>query len=320
MEFAYAGLTLAPDFSPQYRYRLRGLQKDWESAGRSRQAAFTNLPPGNYTLELASADRDGEWGPATALAEIQVRGYLYQSPVFLGVGIGSMGLLALFAHRIRTRTLEREVALVAAERNRIARELHDTVLQSFLGAVPALNRLAASVSDSDSRTQAREAIRQLESSLTDARHTIQGLRSSALVHYSLCDVIRDFASRLTNQTGIQLNFRSTGLPTLDAAVEEQIYRIAVEALRNSVRYSGASYLEVCFQMEADQLTLQVHDDGCGFDPAGVDNSLHFGLTGMRERAASIGASLSIRSWAGLGTSVILKVPINPVSASSNSPK
>ena len=212
---------------------------------------------------------------------------------------------SMFAQSDRQRT-------VREERTRIARELHDTVLQTFLSALMQLGVAVDSLpSDSPVKPRLDRILRLMDQGIEEGRNTIQGLRSP---DSRAADLVRAF-SELQQEIGDQpkIDFRVSVIgpeQPLRSRIASEVYRIGREALVNAFRHSGAKRVELKLEYVGTDLCVSVRDDGCGIDPrvlhAGREG--HWGLAGMRERATRIGARLKVSSSAAHGTEVQLSVP------------
>jgi len=209
-----------------------------------------------------------------------------------------------------------EELTISRERNRLARELHDTLAHSLsavtvqLGAVETLwdqNPHAAKTL----LTQADESARD---GLEEARRALQSLRASPLVDLGLVLALATLANEGSTRAGatLHLELPEDNLTFLESHVEQGIYRIAQEALENSVRHAEAEQIWVTLIHSVDQIELKIEDDGCGFDETKVEEEGHYGLTGMKERASVIGGMLQMESLLGEGTTVQLVVPLRGI--------
>lgn len=222
------------------------------------------------------------------------------------------------SHRIRTRLrgrdrekLKREPNLRLEERlrerNRIARELHDTLFQGLFGASLLLHNAADELpADSPGKVSVDLAVRAIEHVLDDARTALQGLRSDAPGTTNLEQALGALREEFVPAAGVTFRVLVSGRPQpLDPAIQQQIYMIGREAVVNALRHSQATKIDAEIEYLSRRVRLLVRDDGCGINPqilrSGRDS--HWGLLGMRERSAEIGATLRIRSTPGAGTVV-----------------
>jgi len=201
------------------------------------------------------------------------------------------------------------------ERGRIARELHDTLFQGFLGASLVLQgAVEQTPADSPNMTSLSRALRLMHRGIEEGRAALQELRSSANASLSLEEALYGLWDELTPE-GVQFRILVEGQPkALNPAIQEQIYMIGREAVLNALRHSGAAAIEAEVEYSPRRLRVVVRDNGCGIDPQVVRSGrdLHWGLVGMRERAGSVGAQLRIWSRPGAGTEVEISVPIRIV--------
>lgn len=307
----------------RYRYKLDGLDNDWHPAtSDQRLVSYTTLPAGTYTFEVQGATSGGPWTGPRARLRIKILPPWYQTLWFLGACVSTFLLLLWSIYVLRLRELDREfnTALEARvdERTRIARDLHDTLLQSFngalLGFLAVSNLLPARAEEAKQRID--NAIEQASSAITEGRDAVHALRSGVLTTADLAQPIGDFGRELlsgpTNEISPELCVQVEGEPrNLNPMVRDEVYRIAAEALRNAVQHAKARRIEVEIRYDEEQLRLRVRDDGIGIDPAVVDPGRapgHWGLRGMRERAKLVGGTFEVWSKLDSGTEVELSIP------------
>jgi signal transduction histidine kinase len=197
---------------------------------------------------------------------------------------------------------------VLTERSRIARELHDTLMQGFSGITMEMQALSARLPETAERGELNDIIRDAGTCLREARQSIAGLRTARDAGSGLAASIAQHARQMTEAKNVRLKLKlddnARGLP---AGVEYNLLRIAQEAVTNSVKHSGARTIEVSLDTSANVLKLCVKDDGSGMNNSNGQPG-HYGLIGMRERAAQIGAAITIDSEAGRGTLISVLVP------------
>jgi len=320
----FAALTLVDPKSTRFRYRLEGHDDDWQEAVDRRQASYTNLPPGNYRFRVKASNNSGVWNEEGAQLDFSILPAFYQmvwfraACVVLFVGLAWSGFQLRLHMRIRRLHRQFEATLDArvAERTRIARDLHDTLLQRFHGLLLQFQAAFNLLPDrpQQSKQVLAGAIDQVAEAITEGRDTVQGLRTSALEKNNLAESLRALAEGLTNENGhvTAALIEVRGTPQeLHPLVRDETFRIASEALRNAFHHADAKQIEVAIHYDAGRLRLRVRDDGKGIEPevlgAGKKEG-HFGLSGMRERAELVGGKLIVRSNAGAGTEVDFSVP------------
>ncbi len=310
----YAGLSFVAPARVRYRYRLEGFDPKWIEAGARRVAYYTNIPPGRYTFRVLAANNDGVWNETGATLEIRVLPRLWQTWWFRTLLGLAVLLLGYQIYRMRVRSVELRFNAVLAERTRIAREIHDTLAQDIVGISVQLELVARLLSSSvdAARTQLDGARSLVKSSLAEARSSIWNLRSAATGADDLPARIHRAVTQAGDHGSARPRFQVRG--TYRAAppqVEDQLLRVAQEAVNNAARHAGASTIDVTLAYDARAVELSVDDDGRGFiyDPQTFVQGGHFGLQGMRERASEIGGVLRIESQPAKGTRISLRVEI-----------
>jgi signal transduction histidine kinase len=312
--FEYAGLSFVAPSRVRYRYQLEGFDKQWTDAGVRRTAFYTNLPPGNYRFHVQAANNDGLWNEAGADLSFTVRPPFYRTVWFLLLTLAAVASLIFLLYRLRLRRLQSQFSAVLAERTRVAREIHDTLAQSFVGVSVQLElatQLLAHQQVDAARQQLARTSAYVREGIGEARRTIWDLRAATAQN-----TLPTRMSRLAEQfsadgIALQINIGGTYRP-IDPGVENEILRVAQEALTNIARHAQANTASIDLRYDPAQLTLVVTDDGRGFSLNGAgDAPGHFGLQGMRERAAQIGATLSVITAPGQGTRITLNLPLAP---------
>jgi signal transduction histidine kinase/streptogramin lyase len=309
-EFDYAGLSFIAPQKVRYRYKLEGFDKDWTEAGARRTAYYTTIPPGRYTFRVQAANNDGLWSTEGAALTFELRPRFYQTLWFYALLLLAAAALIAIALRRRLRHAEREFNAVLGERSRIAREIHDTLAQGYVGVSVQLEVLSQLLRLNKTEAAAkhldltREIVRD---GLAEARQSIWALRTQDAAETTLPVTLRRQAEAAGGH-GLQASFSIFGAyRPLPPGTEREILRIAQEAIQNVKKHSGAKHLTVQMEYGPTGIALEIRDDGRGFaqgkkidSPAG-----HYGVTGMRERAAAIGGKLEITSEPGAGTTVRL---------------
>ncbi len=312
-QFDYAGLSFTAPLKVRYRYQLEGFDKTWTDAGARRTAYYTNIPPGHYTFRVQAANNDGLWNTTGASFQFELRPHFYQTLWFYLLLLTAIGAGVFLLLKRRLRLAEREFQAVLGERSRIAREIHDTLAQGYVGISVQLEMLAELLRQRkvDAAAKQLDVTRgYVREGLADARQSIWALRTQDSGETTLPVKI----GRLTEAAGgngLTAEFNVFGAyRPLDVEKEREMLRIAQEAIHNVKKHSGARELSVHLKYEPSMVELEVRDDGKGGAEDLKATSLHggFGITGMRERAANIGGTLEVKSEAGEGTTVCLNVP------------
>lgn len=312
LQINYAGLSLRAPEKVRFQYLMEGFDASWVDAGVRRQAFYTNLPPGSYRFRVR-AENDGVPSQSEATWTFAITPAFYQTRWFQLLLMGVAVATATMAWRLRVRQVRSEYSLILVERSRMAREIHDTLLQSLLGVLLRLGDTEETVltSPDTARQQLGRLRQQLEFYIREARQSIRDLRSPLLQTRDLVAALRETGERLVaGRAGFQ--FDATG-PARRAPVriEEHVLRIAQEAISNAVRHGSPTTVRVSLRYDSTSMTLQVEDDGVGFDGSEVtdDSEGHWGITSMRERTAQVEGRLELRTTRGLGTSIELHVPL-----------
>jgi signal transduction histidine kinase/ligand-binding sensor domain-containing protein len=315
LEIDYTALSFVVPQKVRFRYKLEGRDATWEEPGTRRQAFYTDLGPGKYQFRVIACNNDGVWNDAGATLDFIVTPAWYQTNWFriLCVVSGIVILMALHKLRLRqsARTISSRFDERLAERTRMARDLHDTLLQTLQGS-----KLVAdgALKPSTDAIRMRRALEQLSVWLgratQEGRAALNSLRMGTTQTNDLAEAFRRVTENGLIPNSMAVTFSVVGdAREMHPIVRDEIYRIGYEAIRNASAHSSGSRLEVELRYTSD-LALRVSDNGTGIDPAIADAGRdgHFGLQGMRERAARISGKLTIVSSANLGTEIELTVP------------
>jgi signal transduction histidine kinase len=309
VQFEYAALSLSTTSKLRFRHLLDGVDADWVYDANDRRATYANLRAGDYRFRVSTTE-GGEWTEPSLWA-FTVDPPFYMSRWFLLAGGAVLvgGIAA--AARLRVRALRTRYALVIAERARVGREIHDTLLQSLAALGPELEALATSAPsrESDIPSELRRLRRQVDRSVRDARESILELRRHPMGTPRLAESLAQLADDTETRHGVRPTVSVVGRRPDNASpdVDLQLFRIAQEAVANAIRHGHPTRIGISVSYDERQVTLTIADDGCGFDAeaqtsAPRDNE-HFGLVTMRERAEHVGGGLRIESVPGTGTTV-----------------
>lgn len=316
IEVHYTAPSFIKSEQLHFKYKLEGFESEWVDAGSRRTAYYSQLPPGNYSFRVIAGNSDGVWNEAGSTVQIMVSPAFYQTGwfqllCFVVVGCVLWGLYRLrlrqLAARMQTRMEER-----LSERERIARELHDTLLQGFASAYMQLDvandRLGV---DSPAKPLVQRVLNLMNQVSDEGRRAIRSLRSSDSDGITLEQALLNVPSDFHLPTSIAYQVVVDGKPKeLFPVIRDELLRIAREAVMNAFRHANASKIEVEIEYDPRRLAITVRDDGVGIDAkvlqAGREG--HWGLANMRERAEEIGGKLDVLSRPGAGTEVQLVVP------------
>ena len=318
IQFRYTGIHLGAPERVAYDYKLEGLDADWISAGSRRIINFNTLGKGNYRFVVrASAP---ETPSSEAAFSFIVLPHYYETAWFFWLCAASF-LAAIYGlYLIRLRQIRSRFALVLEERARMAREIHDTLAQGFFGISSQLDALELKMTDEGNPSIRKQdltrrlnlAQRMARHSLTEARRSVMELRASELADCDLPSALKAAARHWAAGSSAAVEVQITGSnPDLPEDVEQNVLRIAQEAVTNAMKHATARIVWINLYLDPQTLQLVIRDDGRGFDPSGVFVLVggHFGLLGMRERAERLGGSLEVSSEPGAGTEVRVSVPL-----------
>jgi len=323
LEIDYTALSFAAPKKVLFRYMLEGHDASWQDPGTRRQAFYNDLPPKKYRFRVIACNNDGVWNETGASVDFSILPAYYQT-VWFKILCAAAFLALLWAfYLFRLQQLRGQFTIGAEarvnERTRVARELHDTLLQSFQGAVfqfQAARKLL--LRNADNAMQViDEAIQAAEEGITEGRAAIHDLRPEAASQRDLPELLKATGHELAGAQGPDVhppNFsvivegKQQALPPM---LQDEVYRISREVIRNAFTHAAAGHIELEIRYDQDQLRVRIRDDGKGIDPRILEDGGrpgHWGISGMRERAQRIGARLDFWSEMGAGTEVELMVP------------
>jgi ligand-binding sensor domain-containing protein len=314
VELHFDTIELASPEVIRLQYRLDDVDREWLDADSSVTAVYSGIPVGTHRFHVRACNSDGVWDQIGIVYNVTRKPYFHETNLFHLVAVvmfGGLTLMLFWAlYRFRLGQISREFDVRLEERleerTRIARELHDTLLQSFQGVMLRFQIV-------DNLLPAGRAKEELELALdraiVEGRETIQNIRSSALANNELAEAVRDLGEELACEDSAEFHLVIEGAPrSVDPILRDEIYQIARETVRNAFRHAQAQRIEVEICYGEIQFWLRIRNDGRGIPPAVMEKGRpgHYGLQGIRERAKRIGAELNI--WSGAGTEIELKVP------------
>jgi len=318
----YTATSLTIPSRVRFKYRLENLDNTWQDVGTRRTAYYNNLPPGRYVFHVIAANDDGVWNAQGAAVSLIVPALFYQTIFFRSVVVmlGILILAALFFVRLRQVTdkqrkhLEQRMEDRLDERTRIARELHDSLLQGFEGLLYRLqavrHMLPQRPDDADRALQV--ALEKGDEAIAESREAVRGLRSAVPIGRDLEEAVRALREECGTEEGRSTpSFRvivEGPRRKLVPLVQDEIYRIVREAFRNDIRHANADAIEAEITYGEEAFSLRLRDNGVGLDPQAQQREGHWGLQGMRERATQLQARLEVWGKRGAGTEVELTLP------------
>ena len=323
LEIDYTALSLVAPEKIHFKYKLEGQDRDWREVVNDREVQYSNLPPGTYRFRVIACNNSGVWNEQGDTLEFSIAPAYYQTNWFRALCAVFVLALLWAAYEFRVRQVQQEITIgleaKLGERTRIARELHDTLLQSFHGLLyrfhAARNLLPGRPDDA---IQALDtALIRAEQALDEGRQSIQELRSELSVEDDLNQVLIAIGQELAStpdgkNSSPTFNVIVEGGPRgLSPIIKEEVLRIAQELLQNAFRHAQARAIEAEIRYDDDVFRMIVRDDGKGIDPQVLKDggrAGHWGMPGVHERARAIGARLEFWSEAGAGTEVRLTLP------------
>ena len=315
VQIDYAAVSLSDPEAIRFRYQLQDTDSGWHETTTSNPAVYRNLAPGTYRFSVAASDTDGVWSDNVASAMFTILPAWYQTNWFLMVCVvtGAIAVWTLYQLRMRqvARFLSARFDERLAERTRVAREIHDTLLQTVQGSKMVADDALDRPDDAVGMQRAMEELSVwLGRAAREGRETVKTLRTSTTQRNDLAQAFQRAIEDCQRSGSMHTSLSVIGDPKeMHPIVRDEVYRIGYEAIRNACSHSRGSRLEVGLSYAQD-LTVRVADNGVGIDPAIIDEGKegHFGLPGLRERAARIGAKLTLVSSDSSGTDIVLTVP------------
>ena len=322
LEIHYGVILLRSQERIRFRYMLDGFDKSWSQASPSRAAYYTNVPPGKYRFRVAAFEMNNPEQVASASLQIVQRPHFYRTPWFLACVVALLAACVWGIYQFRLGQMQARFRAVLNERNRLAREMHDTLIQGC-ASVSALLEAHSSMAHTnpDSNHDLLDCARtQLRSTLEDARQAVWALRSISDPAADVGSMLAKMAQQFSREFGVPVECSVSGEPfSLNQFITHEVLMIAREGLYNSIRHAQPKNIQLSLQFEAEKCTLRIVDDGSGFDLHALSRVAenHYGLLGMRERVERIAGRFTLRSAIGAGTEITMEVPrkavVTPVS-------
>ena len=316
----YTAFSLVASEKVHFKYKLQDQDSDWREVVNDRQVQYSNLRPGHYTFRVIASNNSGVWNEQGDTLQFSVAPAYYQTNWFLAICAAASLALLWAAYQFRVRQLHHQFHMTlearVGERTRIARELHDTLLQSFHGLLLQFQTASQLLPErpTEAKGQLDSAIKQAADAITEGRDAVQGLRESTVQGNDLALAINTLAEELATESSDRAAFSVVvegESRNLHPIVRDEVYRIAGEGIRNAFRHAHAERIEVEVHYDERQFRVRVRDDGKGIDRQHLSDEGregHFGLRGMRERAKLLGGKLTVWSEPDSGTEVELSIP------------
>jgi signal transduction histidine kinase/ligand-binding sensor domain-containing protein len=317
LEIAYTALSLVAPEKILFRFKLEGWDRDWRNVGNRRQAYYTNLSPGNYRFRVMASNNSGVWNEVGDSFDFSIKPAYYQTRWFQASCVAAFLGLLWALYRYRLYQIAQQFNARLDERTRIARELHDTLLQSFQGVVFRFQAVRNMLPRRpEEAMQALDgALERTDQAIAEGRDAIQGIRASTTVTNELAQAVTALGAELASHDSADDSARFhvvvEGPPReLHPILRDEIYAIAREAVRNAFRHAQADNIEADIRYSGSLFQLRIRDDGKGIDPGIVAEGRagHYGVAGMRERAKRVGGKLDVWTGNGAGTEIELSIP------------
>jgi signal transduction histidine kinase len=320
----YTALSLTLPERNRFRYQLVGVDKEWKDVGTRRQAFYTNLAPETYTFKVMAANNDGVWNETGASITFRIPPTFFQTIWFklLLIAAAALSVWVLYGLHLRKATAEISARLGERlqERDRIARELHDTLLQDFQAMILRFHSISRRLVTGDpNRLAMDEGLRYADNVLAEGRNRIRDIRADTKTPQDLSKAFTDYGNELSKSQPVTFDVKVTGAQIeIDPIVRDEICRIGREAVGNAFRHADCSKIEIELAFDPREFQMRIRDDGKGIDPAILTaggKPGHWGIYNMRERARKIGASLEFSSVPNTGTTLELKLPLRSLKRS-----
>ena len=314
LQIAYTALSLSIPERVRFRYRLEGYDRGWQYAGTRRVAFYSDPGPGTYTFRVMAANNDGVWNEVGASLPLTIAPLYYQTIWFRVLCVLLALSIAWIAYLLRLRSVAQQICLRMEarydERERIARELHDTLLQGTQGLILRLHATSKKLREDDpARLDLEKAMDLAERALAEGRDRVRGLRGDVQYWHDLGDALLHVRDELHIQPTPDMRLTVEGKPVpLLPGIAEELYLIGREAVLNALQHARAHAVEIELGYHARELKLRVRDDGVDMPRHAPHTPGHWGLSGMHERSRRIGGHLDILSRTGSGTDVSLRLP------------
>jgi signal transduction histidine kinase len=316
LDVDYTALSFVVPQKVRFRYKLEGRDTSWQEAGVRRQAFYTDLPPGSYRFRVIASNNDGVWNETGAQLAFTIPPSFTQGMWFKAICLIGFAGLVYSGYRLRVRQvtgqLRGRMYERLAERERIARDLHDTFFQGIQGLLLRFHTATSQLSKEEpARRIFEETLKQSDQVMLEGRELVLDLRATVAEPTDLPAAFANFGEE--TRKGGSRDFRvvvNGSIHSLHPVVFEELFKIGKEAMGNAFRHSGAHSIEAELNYERRELRIRIRDDGTGIDPTILRQGHregHFGLPGMRERAQRIGGHLDVWSRPGAGTEVEVRI-------------
>jgi signal transduction histidine kinase/ligand-binding sensor domain-containing protein len=321
LQIDYTALSLVAPEKVRFRYKLENHDRDWQDAGTRRQAFYNDLRPGRYRFRVTASNNSGVWNEAGASVDFSVAPAYYQTRWFLALAAGALFALVWAAHRVRLGIVERHQREITAlnerlmraqeqERIRIAGELHDGVMQQMLAVTMMLGTAKRKIVGDSA---AKAAIDKVQDKLievgTEIRQLSHDLHPPMLQEAGLPQALHTYCDEFSSSCGIPVSCEADDeARELSRGSALALFRIVQEALGNAAKHAAARRISVRLRRSDGLVSLEVSDDGVGFDRTRLGSPGGLGLITMRERAGQLNGRFEVASASGRGTTISVTIP------------
>jgi ligand-binding sensor domain-containing protein len=320
LEIAYGPIMLHSQIDMRFRYKLDGIDKDWIDAGSRRVAYYTSLPPGSFHFHVQTFSINSPSSISEASVTIEQQPHFYRTWWFIACCLLTLAGIILGIYRFRIDQMRRRFAAVLEERSRLAREMHDTLLQGCTSVSVVLEAVSSvdGVPDDGLKQHLLDCARtQIRTTIDEAREAVWRWRQPTELTGDLARMLNTMAQLIAVESGVQIESQtSPDAFFVPQNIAREVTMVAREAVHNAILHAAPSKVTLHTARKATTIVITIEDDGRGFDPAvpAAMQGKHFGLVGMRERAAHIGGTLEVNSSRGSGTRIVLSVPMRVIAS------
>jgi signal transduction histidine kinase len=313
VEISFAPLSIRSQGETRFRYRLEPFDRDWTYSGRNRVATYTNLPAGKYKFRVMAFPLSDPSASAEASFEFRKPPHFYMTWWFISLNVALVGLLSLVAYRWRVRLLQMRFKAVLEERGRLAREMHDTVIQGCTSVSALLEAISSLERENDALHEELLdfARAQMRTTINEARQAVWNLRHGDEPQQEISGAVATISEHTSREFGVAVTSSSTGSPfPVPNSMGHEMLMVIREAVYNAVLHGKAAHIGIEFSYGSEGVEVRVRDDGSGFDPGAVpsDGQAHYGMTGMQERVQRLSGRIEWISARGQGTTVRFVIP------------
>jgi ligand-binding sensor domain-containing protein/signal transduction histidine kinase len=313
LELHYGVVLLRSQERVRFRYMLDGFDRIWNEATAERVAHYTNLPPGSYKFRVAAFEMNNPEEIAEASLDIVQRPHFYRTAWFMSLCVLCLAAMVWSIHKFRLQQLRARFQAVLNERNRLAREMHDTLIQGCVSVSALLEaHLSLEHADADAKQDLMSCARtQLRTTIDEAREAVGNMRQTPLAVASLGPSLRKMTEELGQEFAVPVECRISGKPfEFQQDTIHELLMVVREAIYNAVRHGRPRKVKLDIAFGKNNCSVRILDDGTGFEPGDLSSLPlgHYGLVGMKERVQRIGGKLVLSSRSGAGTEVTFQVP------------